>query len=59
MSIRQIALDLYEQEKEISRLKKELDAASPDRQDPIRKLINEASLERDKLRNMLEAKKKG
>lgn len=58
MSIRQIAIDLYEQEKKLSRLKKELETAPADKFDSIQEQINQASLERSKLKHMLEAKKK-
>ena len=58
MSIRQIALDLYQQEKEISRLKKELAQAPADKRDPIQERINQLTLERNKLKEMLESKKK-
>jgi antitoxin component HigA of HigAB toxin-antitoxin module len=58
MSIRQIAIDLYRQEKEISRLKKELAQATPDKIESIQEKINQAGLERTMLKNMLEAKKK-
>lgn len=58
MSIRQIAIDLYRQENEISRLKKELAQATPDKIESIQEKINQAGLERTMLKNMLEAKKK-
>jgi len=58
MSIRQIALDLYQQEKDISRLKKELAQAPADKRDPIQERINQLTLERNKLKEMLESKKK-
>lgn len=58
MSIRQIAIELYRHEKEISRLKKELAQAPPEKIESIQEKINQAGLERAKLKNMLEAKKK-
>ncbi len=58
MSIRQIAIELYQQEKELSRLRKELAQALPDKFESIQEKINQANLERTKLKNMLEAKKK-
>ncbi|MFO7727161.1 MAG: hypothetical protein R6X11_02425 [Desulfonatronovibrio sp.] len=58
MSIRQIARDLYQLEKELSRLQKELHQASADEFESVQKQINQTTLERNKLKNMLEAKKK-
>jgi hypothetical protein len=58
MSIRQIAIDLYRQEKEISRLKKELAQAPSDKIESIQEKINQARFDRTRLKNMLEAKKK-
>jgi hypothetical protein len=59
MSIRQIAIDLYALEKELSRLKKELADAPPEKFQSVQEQINQATLERNKLKGMLEAKKKG
>ena len=59
MSIRQIALDLYQQEKELSRLKEKLAQASPEEFENIQKRINQVTLDRNRLKSMLEAKKKG
>lgn len=59
MSIRQLALELYRQEKELSRLKKELPTAEPDRVQDIQDKIAQTRHERNKLKNMLEARKKG
>ncbi|WP_028575613.1 hypothetical protein [Desulfonatronovibrio hydrogenovorans] len=58
MSIRMIALELYRYEKELSSLKKELAEALPDRMEEIQHKINQAMVERNKLKGMLEAKKK-
>lgn len=58
MSIRQIALELYRQEKEISRLKKEIASAEPGEVEAIQEKLNKATLERTTLRKMLDSKKK-
>jgi len=58
MSIRQIALDLYQREKDISRLRKELAQTPADKRDPIQERINQLTLERNKLKELLESKKK-
>ncbi len=57
MSIRQIARDLYQLEKQLSRLQKELHQTSADEFESVQKQINQTTLERNKLKNMLEAKK--
>lgn len=58
MSIRQIARDLYQLEKQLSRLQKELHQTSADEFESVQEQINQTTLERNKLKNMLEAKKK-
>ncbi|MFP4108680.1 MAG: hypothetical protein ACLFT1_06325 [Desulfonatronovibrio sp.] len=58
MSIRQIAHDLYQLEKELSRLQKELNQAPADKFESVQKQINQTTLERNRLREMLDAKKK-
>ncbi len=59
MSIRQIARDLYECEKELARLQKDLGEAARDEVEDIQKRINAVRMERTKLKGMLEAKKRG
>lgn len=58
MSIRQIALELYQQEKKISSLRKKIASAEPDKIQSIQEEINRTTLERNKLREMLDAKKR-
>lgn len=59
MSIRQIAIDLYAMEKELSRLKRELADSPPEKFQSVQEHLNQATIERNKLKTMLEAKKKG
>ncbi len=59
MSIRQIALELYQKEKELSRLKKVLAQTPAGKYESVQEQINQTMLERNKLKNLLEAKKKG
>ncbi|MCA1743769.1 MAG: hypothetical protein ABR542_10105 [Desulfonatronovibrio sp.] len=58
MSIRQIALELYQHEKKIASLRKNLASAEPDKIESIEEEINKTTLERNKLRDMLDAKKR-
>lgn len=58
MSIRQIALELYQHEKKISKFRKDLATAPPDKIESIQEELNKVTLERNKLREMLDAKKK-
>jgi len=59
MSIRQIAIDLYALEKKLSRLKRELADSPPEKLQSVQEQINQTTIERNKLKAMLEAKKKG
>ncbi|WP_045210835.1 hypothetical protein [Desulfonatronovibrio magnus] len=59
MSIRQIALELYSLEKKLERLKKDFAEASGDESQAIQHEINETTMERNRIKAMLEAKKKG
>ncbi len=58
MSIRQIALELYQHEKMIASLRKNLKSAEPDKIESIQEELNKVTLERNKLREMLDAKKR-
>ena len=57
MSVRMIAMDLYRLIKEVDRLEKAFQAASPEKQPKLAEALRQARAERDLLRDMLESRK--
>ena len=58
MSVRQLAQELYNLEREVERLRRELDQAPPSRRTEIELKLLQSTAERDRLRAVLQAKKK-
>ena len=57
MSVRALAHELYALEREVERLRHELEQAPPPRQDEIDQELLRATAERDRLRAALKTKK--
>lgn len=57
MSIRYIAVELYRLERDVERLKKELENAPANKRDEIDLELKRAVAERDRYRDILESKK--
>lgn len=59
MSIRLIAKELYQLQKEVEVLEKDLEQAPWDRKDEIREKLRRARAARDRMRNVLDGQKDG
>lgn len=58
MSIRTLAMDLYQQEKEVGRLQKKLEQAPSGDIQAVQEELEQAVQDRDRLRQMLNAQKR-
>ena len=57
MSIRMIAKEFYALQREVDRLEKDLQSASPEEKEGLEEQLRKARAERDRMRRMLEGNK--